>query len=33
MCGDLEDDSRLDDELFARFVALARRYGAAPPGS
>jgi hypothetical protein len=31
MCGDLEDDSRLDDELFARFVALARRYGAAPP--
>jgi hypothetical protein len=30
MCGDLEDDTRLDDELFARFLALARRYGAAP---
>lgn len=30
MCGDLDDDTRLDDELFARFVALARRYGAAP---
>jgi hypothetical protein len=31
MCGDLEDDTRLDDELFARFLALARRYGASPP--
>jgi hypothetical protein len=30
MCGDLEDDTRLDDELFARFLALARRYGASP---
>jgi hypothetical protein len=30
MCGDLDDDTRLDDELFARFLALARRYGAAP---
>jgi hypothetical protein len=31
MCGDLEDDTRLDDELFARLVALAGRYGVAPP--
>jgi hypothetical protein len=30
MCGDLEDDTRLDDELFGRFLALARRYGAVP---
>ena len=29
MCGDLDDDTRLDDELFARFLALARRYGVA----
>jgi hypothetical protein len=31
MCGDLDDDPRLDDELFARLVALAGRYGVAPP--
>jgi hypothetical protein len=31
MCGDLDDDTRLDDELFARLVALAGRYGVAPP--
>jgi hypothetical protein len=31
MCGDLDDDPWLDDELFARFLALAKRYGAAPP--
>jgi hypothetical protein len=31
MCGDLEDDTRLDDELFARFLALAKRYGATLP--
>jgi hypothetical protein len=33
MCGDLEDDTRLDDELFARFLALARQYGATLPES
>jgi hypothetical protein len=33
MCGDLEDDTRLDDELFARFLALAKRYGATLPKS
>jgi hypothetical protein len=33
MCGDLEDDTRLDDELFARFLALAKRYGATLPES
>ncbi len=30
MCGELDEDARLDDEIFARVVALARRYGAAP---
>jgi hypothetical protein len=30
MCGDL-DDTRLDDELFARLVALAKRYGVTLP--
>jgi hypothetical protein len=31
MCGDLEDDTRLDDELFARFLALAKQCGATLP--
>jgi hypothetical protein len=29
MCGDLDDDGRLDDELYAWLVATARRQGAA----
>lgn len=30
MCGDLEDDTRLDDQLFAWLVANAKAHGAAP---
>jgi len=30
MCGDLDEDARLDDEIFGRVLALAGRYGAAP---
>lgn len=30
MCGDIEEDTGYDDAIFARFAALARRYGAAP---
>lgn len=34
MCGDLDEDARLDDEIFGRILALATRYGAAPtPGA
>jgi hypothetical protein len=30
MCGDIEDDTLADDELFQRLLALARRYNAVP---
>jgi len=30
MCGDVEDDTQYDDALFARLLALARKYGAVP---
>lgn len=30
MCGDLDEDARLDDEIFGRVLALAQRYGATP---
>ena len=34
MCGDIDEDARLDDEIFGRVLALAERYGAAPaPGA
>jgi hypothetical protein len=32
MCGDLEEDSRLDDELLAWLIANAKAHGAAPEG-
>jgi hypothetical protein len=32
MCGDLEDDTRLDDELFARLLASAKMHNASPDG-
>jgi hypothetical protein len=30
MCGDIEDQERIDDELFEHFVAAARHFGAQP---
>jgi len=30
MCGDLDDDTTLDDELYAWLVATARRHGVTP---
>lgn len=31
MCGELDDGAVLDEELFSRFLVLARRAGALPP--
>lgn len=31
MCGDIEDDTALDDMIFQRFAAFARNHGAVPP--
>lgn len=33
MCGDFDENERIDEELFERFVEIAGRYGVAPSAS
>ena len=33
MCGDLDEQEQIDDELFERFIELTRRFGVSPEAS